>query len=161
VRCSPRPWGWGTRTRARGPPFRLSYKGLGKPICFTAFGPLAVGAFYLALAAGTGGSVWMGLPPAPSLAQTGVMGAAAPVGLTTTAILFSSHFHQEDGDREVGLALRLLTTGAAPPLAATAGRGVTADTRRRLGRPRRGRSSRCHVILIHASFSQNPRAPLG
>jgi len=44
----------------QGPPFRLSYKGLGEPICFTAFGPLAVGAFYLALAAGTGGSVWAG-----------------------------------------------------------------------------------------------------
>jgi 1,4-dihydroxy-2-naphthoate octaprenyltransferase len=96
----------------QGPPFRLSYKGLGEPICFTAFGPLAVGAFYLALAAGTGGSVWMGLPPAPSLAQPGVMGAAALVGQTTTAILFTSHFHQEDGDREVGLALpgvRLVT----------------------------------------------------
>ena len=27
---------------------RLSYKGLGEPLCFTAFGPLALGAFYLA-----------------------------------------------------------------------------------------------------------------
>ena len=33
----------------QGPPFRLSYKGLGEPICFAAFGPLATGAFYLAL----------------------------------------------------------------------------------------------------------------
>ena len=86
----------------QGPPFRLSYKGLGEPICFAAFGPLAVGAFYLALAAGTGGSVWMGLPAVPSLGQPGVMGAAALVGLTTSAILFTSHFHQEDGDRAAG-----------------------------------------------------------
>lgn len=86
----------------QGPPFRLSYKGLGEPICFAAFGPLAVGAFYLALAAGTGGSLWTGPPPTPTLAQPGVMGAAALVGLTTTAILFTSHFHQEKGDREAG-----------------------------------------------------------
>ena len=39
----------------QGPPFRLSYKGLGEPICFAAFGPLATGAFYLALAGGVPG----------------------------------------------------------------------------------------------------------
>lgn len=27
---------------------RLSYKGLGEPICVVAFGPLSVGAFYIA-----------------------------------------------------------------------------------------------------------------
>ena len=27
---------------------RLSYKGLGEPICLVAFGPLSVGAFYIA-----------------------------------------------------------------------------------------------------------------
>ena len=31
----------------QGPPFRLSYKGLGEPLCFVAFGPLATTAFYL------------------------------------------------------------------------------------------------------------------
>lgn len=31
----------------QGPPFRLSYKGLGEPLCFAAFGPLATTAFYL------------------------------------------------------------------------------------------------------------------
>ena len=87
----------------QGPPFRLSYKGLGEPLCFAAFGPLATGAFYLALASGVpGGSVWSGLPAAPSLAQPGVMGVAALVGLTTTAILFASHLHQEEGDRAAG-----------------------------------------------------------
>ena len=34
----------------QGPPFRLSYKGLGEPLCFAAFGPLATTAFYLAQA---------------------------------------------------------------------------------------------------------------
>ena len=28
------------------PPFRLSYQGLGEPLCFAAFGPLATTAFY-------------------------------------------------------------------------------------------------------------------
>ena len=27
----------------QGPPFRMSYKGLGEPLCFAAFGPLATG----------------------------------------------------------------------------------------------------------------------
>lgn len=31
----------------QGPPFRLSYKGLGEPLCFLAFGPLATTAFYM------------------------------------------------------------------------------------------------------------------
>lgn len=29
------------------PPFRLSYQGLGEPLCFAAFGPFATTAFYL------------------------------------------------------------------------------------------------------------------
>ena len=32
----------------QAPPFRLSYKGLGEPLCFVAFGPLATNAFYFA-----------------------------------------------------------------------------------------------------------------
>ena len=93
---------------SQGPPFRLSYKGLGEPICFAAFGPLATGAFYLLLAAGVpGGSVWGGaaagaLTAAGALLHPGVMGAATLTGLTTTAILFASHLHQEDGDRAAG-----------------------------------------------------------
>ena len=91
----------------QGPPFRLSYKGVGEPICFAAFGPLAVGAFYLLLASGVpGGSVWGGAAAGTlglrSLLHPGVLGAAALVGLTTTAILFASHLHQEEGDRAAG-----------------------------------------------------------
>jgi 1,4-dihydroxy-2-naphthoate octaprenyltransferase len=32
----------------QGPPFRWSYLGLGEPLCFLAFGPLATCAFYFA-----------------------------------------------------------------------------------------------------------------
>ena len=97
----------------QGPPFRFSYKGLGEPICFAAFGPLAVGAFYILLSAGvTGGSAWalpgqvgsdsLPLTALQLLSHPGVLGAACLVGLTTTSILFSSHLHQEDGDRAAG-----------------------------------------------------------
>ena len=44
----------------------------------------------------------MGVPSAPTLLQPGVIGAASLVGLTTTAILFTSHFHQEEGDAAAG-----------------------------------------------------------
>lgn len=37
-----------TALSPQGPPFRLSYRGLGEPLCFLAFGPLATSAFYLA-----------------------------------------------------------------------------------------------------------------
>ena len=56
---------------------------------------------------------------APSLLQPGVMGAAVLVGLTTTAILFTSHFHQEAGDREAGKmspVVRLSLPGAVRTL---------------------------------------------
>jgi len=104
----------------QGPPFRLSYKGLGEPICFTAFGPLAVGAFYLALGSGAGagtgypGSLWIGPGAWPTLIDPGVMGAAVLVGLTTTAILFTSHFHQEEGDRAAGRSFHSSTCQPEP-----------------------------------------------
>jgi 1,4-dihydroxy-2-naphthoate octaprenyltransferase len=66
------------------PPFRLSYKGLGEPLCFVAFGPLATTAFYLAQASKLGA-----LP----VTQT-IIGASIIVGITTSLILFCSHFHQ-------------------------------------------------------------------
>lgn len=39
----------------QGPPFRFSYLGLGEPLCFLAFGPLATNAFYLAQVGSCGG----------------------------------------------------------------------------------------------------------
>jgi 1,4-dihydroxy-2-naphthoate octaprenyltransferase len=79
---------------------RLSYKGLGEPLCFVAFGPLAVSAAFLCHAL-------------PYVAATSakellirhfalVMSAATVVGLTTTSILFCSHFHQIKGDMAAG-----------------------------------------------------------
>lgn len=80
----------------QGPPFRLSYKGLGEPICFAAFGPLATVAFYLACAGRVAG-------PGVALTVPAVVSSVAVlVGCTTAFILFTSHFHQEDGDRAAG-----------------------------------------------------------
>ncbi|MCO5548985.1 hypothetical protein L7F22_002450 [Adiantum nelumboides] len=81
------------------PPFRLSYIGLGEPLCFTAFGPLSTTAFYLSQQTG-------------SLPITGtILGAATLVGITTTLILFCSHFHQIEGDRTVGKMSPLVRLG--------------------------------------------------
>ncbi|KAH9697652.1 2-carboxy-1,4-naphthoquinone phytyltransferase [Citrus sinensis] len=68
------------------PPFRLSYQGLGEPLCFAAFGPFATTAFYLLL-----GSTRENL--CLSITAT-VLSASLLVGLTTSLILFCSHFHQ-------------------------------------------------------------------
>ncbi|RZB61413.1 2-carboxy-1,4-naphthoquinone phytyltransferase, chloroplastic, partial [Glycine soja] len=76
------------------PPFRLSYQGLGEPLCFAAFGPFATCAFYLL----HGSSSVMNHFP---LSGT-VLSASILVGFTTSLILFCSHFHQVEGDREVG-----------------------------------------------------------
>ncbi|GMJ12915.1 hypothetical protein HRI_004960700 [Hibiscus trionum] len=68
------------------PPFRLSYRGLGEPLCFAAFGPFATSAFYLLLSS-TSGIIFL------PLTRT-VLSASLLVGLTTSLILFCSHFHQ-------------------------------------------------------------------
>jgi len=119
----------------QGPPFRLSYKGLGEPLCFFAFGPLATTAFYLTLAprgaleaaaaaaaaaqAG-GGAAAASLPPAAAAALAAVAAVpptvwalAAVVGASTTVILFCSHFHQTQGDRAVGKMSPLVRLGTA------------------------------------------------
>ncbi|GIL80477.1 hypothetical protein Vretimale_16087 [Volvox reticuliferus] len=100
----------------QGPPFRLSYKGLGEPLCFFAFGPSALTAFYLALrpddgaaamaAAGSGftAALVAGVPPA-------VWACSIVVGLTTTVILFCSHFHQIAGDTAAGKRSPLVRLG--------------------------------------------------
>ncbi|GLI70846.1 hypothetical protein VaNZ11_015857 [Volvox africanus] len=100
----------------QGPPFRLSYKGLGEPLCFFAFGPSALTAFYLALrphdgatamAAAGGGftaALAAGVPPA-------VWACSIVVGLTTTTILFCSHFHQIAGDMAAGKHSPLVRLG--------------------------------------------------
>ncbi|GAA0167116.1 transferase [Lithospermum erythrorhizon] len=72
------------------PPFRLSYQGLGEPLCFAAFGPFATTAFYLLQ--GTTGE----LPITVTVLSVSLL-----VGLTTSLILFCSHFHQVEEDKAV------------------------------------------------------------
>ncbi|XGB41841.1 MAG: 2-carboxy-1,4-naphthoquinone phytyltransferase [Nodosilinea sp. LVE1205-7] len=71
----------------QGPPFRLGYQGLGEILCFLSFGPLALGAAYY------------------SQTQTWSWGsqlAGGIVGLTTSLVLFCSHFHQVQDDQAAG-----------------------------------------------------------
>ncbi|CAN8240963.1 unnamed protein product [Cochlearia groenlandica] len=82
------------------PPFRLSYKGLGEPLCFAAFGPFATIAFYLLL----GGS-------SSAMMQSRVLSSSLLVGFTTSLILFCSHFHQIEGDLAVGKFSPLVRVG--------------------------------------------------
>eukprot|EP00850_Spirogloea_muscicola_P006801 SM000033S12322 [mRNA] locus=s33:156129:161198:+ [translate_table: standard] len=86
------------------PPFRLSYKGLGEPLCFLSFGPLATTAFYLYQAS-------LGRTQAPVTPE--ILGVSVLVGITTTLILFCSHFHQIEGDLQVGKMSPLVRIGTA------------------------------------------------
>ncbi|KAJ0981407.1 hypothetical protein J5N97_009662 [Dioscorea zingiberensis] len=88
------------------PPFRLSYQGLGEPLCFAAFGPFATTAFYLSQTSKT----LSGEPCLLPVSST-VLAASFLVGLTTTLILFCSHFHQIDGDQAVGKMSPLVRIG--------------------------------------------------
>ncbi|MGK7890694.1 MAG: 2-carboxy-1,4-naphthoquinone phytyltransferase [Leptolyngbyaceae cyanobacterium] len=71
----------------QGPPFRLGYQGLGEILCFFAFGPLAVSAAYYS--------------QAQAFSLSSVIASIA-LGLTTTLVLFCSHFHQVDDDIAAG-----------------------------------------------------------
>ncbi|XP_027345822.1 2-carboxy-1,4-naphthoquinone phytyltransferase, chloroplastic isoform X2 [Abrus precatorius] len=85
------------------PPFRLSYQGLGEPLCFAAFGPFATSAFYLLQGSAS-------VMDHFSLSGT-VLSASILVGFTTSLILFCSHFHQVEGDKEVGKLSPLVRLG--------------------------------------------------
>lgn len=71
----------------QGPPFRLGYQGLGEIICFINFGPLVVAAAYYSQA-----QTW-------SLTSLLV---SIIVGISTSLILFCSHFHQVEDDLAAG-----------------------------------------------------------
>ncbi|MFM8935710.1 MAG: 2-carboxy-1,4-naphthoquinone phytyltransferase [Vulcanococcus sp.] len=77
----------------QGPPLRLGYRGLGEPLCWIAFGPLATAAGLLALApAGAAGGVpW----------RVAIELGSGPA-LATTLVLFCSHFHQVAEDAAHG-----------------------------------------------------------
>lgn len=71
----------------QGPPFRLGYQGLGEILCFFAFGPLGVAAAYYSQT-----QTW----------SAGNLIAASILGITTTLVLFCSHFHQVEDDLAAG-----------------------------------------------------------
>lgn len=71
----------------QGPPFRFGYQGWGEIICFICYGPLALSAVYYSQT-----QAWSMM----NLAAAGV------IGMTTTVILFCSHFHQVADDSAAG-----------------------------------------------------------
>jgi 2-carboxy-1,4-naphthoquinone phytyltransferase len=71
----------------QGPPFRLGYQGLGEIICLICFGPLALSAAYYSQT------------PAWSIAN---LAASLIIGISTSLILFCSHFHQVKDDLAAG-----------------------------------------------------------
>lgn len=82
----------------QGPPFRLGYQGLGELICFITFGPLAIAAAYY------------------SQAQTfSTLGLAVGsiIGISTSIILFCSHFHQVKDDVAAGKRSPIVRLGTA------------------------------------------------
>ena len=87
----------------QGPPFRLGYKGLGEPLCWIAFGPLATAASLLVLS------------PVSSIERDIPWGNAVSLGagpaLATTLVLFCSHFHQVSEDAAHGKRSPLVVLG--------------------------------------------------
>lgn len=82
----------------QGPPFRLGYQGLGELICFFTFGPLAIAAVYY------------------SQTQTFNPVIIAPsvlIGISTSLILFCSHFHQVEDDQAAGKRSPIVRLGTA------------------------------------------------
>lgn len=82
----------------QGPPFRLSYKGMGEILCFFAFGPLAMAASYYS--------------QTQSTASTNFI-ASIVIGLITSLILFCSHFNQVHDDRAIGKLSPVVRLGSA------------------------------------------------
>ena len=87
----------------QGPPFRLGYQGLGEPLCWLAFGPVATSAALLVLApAGSGEVPWI----------TALVLGAGPA-LATSLVLFCSHFHQVEEDASHGKRSPVVRLGTA------------------------------------------------
>ena len=88
----------------QGPPFRLGYQGLGEPLCWLAFGPLAFSAALIAL--NPSDTYLIAIPWEESL----LLGSGP--ALSTTLVLFCSHFHQIKEDKEHGKNSPLVRLGA-------------------------------------------------
>ncbi|MGB5714313.1 MAG: 2-carboxy-1,4-naphthoquinone phytyltransferase, partial [Waterburya sp.] len=82
----------------QGPPFRLGYLGLGEIICFFTFGPGAVSAAYYAQTQTFS---------VDNLAVSGI------IGISTSIILFCSHFHQVEDDLAAGKRSPIVRLGTA------------------------------------------------
>jgi 1,4-dihydroxy-2-naphthoate octaprenyltransferase len=95
----------------QGPPFRWSYLGIGEPLCFIAFGPLATCAFYLAQLPSSSSSAAAGAAVSLSSLTPTIIALSVLVGITTTVILFCSHFHQIEGDTRAGKMSPLVRLG--------------------------------------------------
>ena len=87
----------------QGPPFRLGYLGLGEPLCWLAFGPLAHSASLIALSPIS--NSYTSIPWKESL-----MLGSGP-SLATTLVLFCSHFHQIKEDKQYGKNSPLVLLG--------------------------------------------------
>ena len=86
----------------QGPPFRLGYKGLGEPLCWIAFGPLATAAALIVISPK---SNFDAIPWGTAL----IVGAGP--AMATTLVLFCSHFHQINQDAAVGKKSPLVVLG--------------------------------------------------
>ncbi|MEL6441711.1 MAG: 2-carboxy-1,4-naphthoquinone phytyltransferase [Cyanobacteria bacterium J06621_8] len=82
----------------QGPPFRLGYLGLGEIICFATFGPGAVSIAYY-------GQTQSFSPN--NLAISSI------IGISTSIILFCSHFHQIEDDLAAGKRSPIVRLGTA------------------------------------------------
>lgn len=82
----------------QGPPFRFGYQGLGEIICFITFGPLAIAAAYYSQT-----QTW-------SIVSLTV---SVIIGISTSLILFCSHFHQVEDDLAAGKRSPIVRLGTA------------------------------------------------
>ncbi|NJK56465.1 MAG: 2-carboxy-1,4-naphthoquinone phytyltransferase [Pleurocapsa sp. SU_5_0] len=82
----------------QGPPFRFGYLGWGEIICFFTFGPGAVSAAYYAQTQAFSGNAWA---------------ISTIVGISTSIILFCSHFHQIKDDLIAGKRSPIVRLGTA------------------------------------------------
>jgi len=89
----------------QGPPFRLSYRGLGEPLCWIAFGPLATAAGLMALAPAA---------EAVTVPWRTAIGLGSGPALATTLVLFCSHFHQVEEDARHGKRSPVVRLGSGP-----------------------------------------------
>lgn len=82
----------------QGPPFRLGYLGLGEIICFFTFGPGAVSAAYYLQT---------------QTFDFKALAVSTIVGISTSVILFCSHFHQVEDDLAAGKRSPIVRLGTA------------------------------------------------